>query len=66
MDFDWFRPVLEKATGHPPGAKGDRPELDAVLKFKMMLVLRSLHGLSLEATEKMVRDRLTWLHFLRP
>ena len=28
-----------------------------------MLVLQSLHGLSLEATEHMVRDRLSWLHF---
>ena len=28
-----------------------------------MLVLQSLRGLSLEATETMVRDRMTWLHF---
>ena len=33
-----------------------------VLKFKMP-VLRSLHGLSLDATEHMVCDRLNWLHF---
>ena len=38
------------------------PALDAVLKFKM-LVLQSLHGLSLYVTETMVHDRLTWLHF---
>jgi hypothetical protein len=31
--------------------------MDVVLKFRM-LVLQSLHGLSLEATERMVRDRL--------
>ena len=28
-----------------------------------MLVLQSLHGLSLEATERMVRDRLSWMRF---
>ena len=33
-----------------------------VLKFKI-LVLQSLRGLSLDATEHTVRDRLTWLHF---
>ena len=62
VDFERFRPILEKAAGRPRGAKGGRPALDAVLKFKM-LVLQSLHDLSLDATEHMVRDRLTWLHF---
>lgn len=28
-----------------------------------MLVLQSLHGLSLEATERLVRDRLSWMRF---
>ncbi|MFC0161912.1 transposase, partial [Mameliella alba] len=28
-----------------------------------MLVLQSLHGLSLESTERMVRDRLSWMRF---
>ena len=64
VDFERFRSILEKAAGHPRGAKGSRP-LDVVLKFKM-LVLQSLHGLSLDATETMARDRMTWLHFLRP
>ena len=62
VDFERFRPILEKAAGRPRGAKGGRPALDVVLKFKM-LVLQSLHSLSLEATEHMVRDRLSWLHF---
>ena len=62
VDFERFRPILEKAAGRPRGAKGGRPALDVVLKFKM-LVLQSLHNLSLEATETMVRDRMTWLHF---
>lgn len=33
-----------------------------VLKFKM-LVLQSLHGLSLEQTEYLMRDRLSWMRF---
>ena len=65
VDFERFRPILETAAGRPRGAKGGRPALDVVLKFKM-LVLQGLHGLSLEATETMVRDRMTWLHFWRP
>ena len=36
--------------------------MDVVLKFRM-LVLQSLHGLSLAATEAMVRDRLSWMRF---
>ena len=62
VDFDRFRPIHEKAAGRPRGKKGGRPALDAVLKFKM-LVLQSLRGLSLDATETMVHDRLSWLRF---
>ena len=62
VDFERFRPILEKAAGRPRSPKGGRPSLDAVLKFKM-LVLQNLHGLSLEATETMVRDRLSWMRF---
>ena len=42
--------------------KRGRPALDVVLKFKM-LVLQHFHGLRLEATERMVRDSLTWMRF---
>ena len=51
VDFERFRPILEKAAGRPRGAKGGRPALDVVLKFKMP-VLQSLRGLSLEAPVK--------------
>jgi len=60
--FERFRPILERAAGRPRGPKGGRPAMDVVLKFRM-LVLQSLHGLGLEATEKMVRDRLSWMRF---
>ena len=39
-----------------------RPPFFPVLKFRI-LVLQSLHGLSLERTAYMVRDRLSWMRF---
>lgn len=62
VDFEMFRLVLEKALGRPPRWKGGRPAFDPVLKFRM-LVLQSLHGLSLEQIEYLVRDRLSWMRF---
>ena len=59
-----FRPVLEGALGRSPRWKGGRPPFDPVLKVRM-LVLQSLHGLSLEQTEFLVRDRLSWMRFCR-
>ncbi len=35
VDFERFRPILETAAGRPRGAKGGRPALDVVLKFKL-------------------------------
>jgi len=50
VEFEMFRPIVMRALGTPPRWKGGRPGFDPVLKFRM-LVLQSLHGLSLEATE---------------
>lgn len=62
VDFEMFRPVLAKALRRGAALKGGRPPFDPVLKFKM-LVLQSLHGLSLARTSYMVRDRLSWVRF---
>lgn len=62
VDFEMFRPVLERALARRDPAKGGRPGFDVVLKFKM-LVLQALHGTSLEQTEYLVRDRLSWMRF---
>jgi IS5 family transposase len=62
VDFEIFRPVLDEAPGPRDAAQGGRPPFDAVLKFRM-LVLQALHGLSLEQTEYLVRDRLSWMRF---
>jgi transposase, IS5 family len=42
--------------------KGGRPPFDVVVKFRM-LVLQALHGLSLDQTEYLVGDRLSWMRF---
>jgi IS5 family transposase len=62
VDFELFRPVLMEALGGGERSKGGRPPFDAVLKFKM-LYLQARHGLSFEATEHLVRDRLSWMRF---
>jgi IS5 family transposase len=62
VDFEIFRSDLEAALPpHDPG-RGGRPPFDAVLKLRM-LVLRAMHGLSMEQTEYLVRDRLSWMRF---
>ena len=62
VDFELFRPVLRKALRRRAPWKGGRPGFDPVLKFKM-LVLQALHGLSLQQTDYLVRDRLSWMRF---
>jgi hypothetical protein len=62
VDFKIFLPVPRTAFGRSAGGKGGLPAFDPVLKFKM-LVLQSLHGLSLAQTSYMVRDRLSWMRF---
>lgn len=62
VDFELFRPVLAKALRRGIRSKGGRPGFDPVLKFRM-LVLQALHGLSLQQTEYLVRDRLSWMRF---
>ena len=62
VDFEMFRPILKRAAGSRRSPKSGRPAMNVVLKFRM-LVLQSLHGLSLEAIEKMGCDRLSWMRF---
>lgn len=62
VDFELFRPVLVKALRRRHPSQGGRPGFDPILKFKM-LVLQALHGLSLQQTDYLVRDRLSWMRF---
>jgi transposase, IS5 family len=63
VDFELFRPELERAVPRADRAKGGRPPFDHVLMFKV-LVLQTQNNLSDEGTEFYLRDRLTWMRFL--
>jgi len=63
IDFELFRPELERAVPRADRSKGGRPPFDHVLMFKV-LILQTLSNLSDERTEFLLRDRLTWIRFL--
>jgi len=63
IDFELFRPELERAVPRADRSKGGRPPFDHVLMFKV-LILQTENNLSDERTEFYLRDRLTWMRFL--
>jgi IS5 family transposase len=63
VDFEIFRPDLDKALRRSSRERGGRPPMDAVMMLKV-LVLQALYGLSDEAAEYQVRDRLSFMRFL--
>jgi len=63
VDFDAFRPDLEKALAYSGGSKGGRPPFDPVLMFRI-LVIQTLNNLSDERTEYLINDRLSFMRFL--
>src|SRR6478609_3591912 len=63
VDFELFRPELERAVPRADRSKGGRPPFDHVLMFKV-LILQTQNNLSDERTEFYLRDRLTWIRFL--
>ena len=64
VDFEYFRGWLVEGLGYGDGAKGGRPPFDPVMMFKA-LILQAQHNLSDARMEFMIRDRLSWLRFLR-
>ena len=62
VDFEMFPADLTAAFGVRDPAKGGHPGFDPILKFRM-LVLQTMHGLSLDQTEYLLRDRLSWMRF---
>lgn len=64
IDWELFRPELERIDRKERNSAAGRKPLDRVLVFKM-LVLQGLYGLSDEALEYQVTDRLTFMRFLR-
>ena len=63
VEFELFRPELERAVPRADRAKGGRPPFDHVLMFKV-LILQTRNNLSDERTEFYLRDRSTWMRFL--
>jgi IS5 family transposase len=63
VDFEAFRPDLERAVPRSDGTKGGRPAFDHVLMFKV-LILQAMHSLSDERTEYLIKDRLSFMRFL--
>ena len=63
VDFEMFRPELDRVLARSDRSKGGRPPMDAVLMFKV-LVLQALFGMSDEQAEFQIRDRLTFMRFL--
>src|SRR5688572_2396653 len=62
VDFELFRPELERAVPRADRSQGGRPPFDHVLMFKV-LILQTQNHLSDERTEFYLRDRLTWMRF---
>ena len=63
VDFEVFRPDLDKTLAYSDGSKGGRPPFDPVLMFKI-LVIQTLNNLSDERTEYLINDRLSFMRFL--
>ncbi|GAL96671.1 transposase, partial, partial [Acetobacter tropicalis] len=62
VDFEVFRPDLDKPLSYSDGRKGGRPPFDPVLMFKI-LVIQTLNNLSDERTEYLINDRLSFMRF---
>ena len=63
VDFEVFRPALDKALAYGDGAQGGRPPYDPVAMFKA-LILAAQNTVSDARMEFLIRDRLSWLRFL--
>ena len=64
VDFEVFRAPLLRALRRSDRGKGGRPPYDPVLMFEV-LVLQALYNLSDDQTEFQIRDRLSFMRFLR-
>ena len=63
IDWELFRPVLAKLDIKERKSNAGRKATDRILMLKLLIVQR-LHGLSDEALEFQVRDRLSFMRFL--
>src|SRR6266496_2411525 len=66
VPWEDFRTDIEAVTETKPEERksnAGRKPYDTILKFKI-LVLQSLHNLSDDRTEYLIRDRISFMHFL--
>ena len=63
VNFELFRPDLDRAVLRSDGSKGGRPAFDLVFMWKV-LILQASHSLSDERTEYLIKDRLSFMRFL--
>lgn len=65
IDWEGFRPLLEELCDYAgrDWSRGGQPPFDPVFMFKV-LILQKYHGLSDDATEEQIGDRLSFLTFL--
>ena len=64
IDWEMFRAALERIDRKERKSAAGRKPMDRVVMFKM-LILQNLYGLSDEALEYQVSDRLTFMRFPR-
>jgi IS5 family transposase len=63
IDWEMFRPLLNKVRETEHAGPGGRPPFDAVLMFKI-LVLKTIYNLADERIEEQIRDRISFRIFL--
>ena len=63
IEWEKFRPVIEKAMKKETKGFGGRPPYDYIMMFKV-LVLQRLYNVSDEQMEFQINDRLTFMRFL--
>lgn len=65
IDWESFRSLLEELSGYAgrDWSKGGQPPFDPVFMLKV-LILQKYHGLSDDATELNIGDRLSFMNFL--
>ena len=63
VDFEIFRPILDRAIPRKKNSKGGRPPKDNLLMFKILL-LQEWYHIADDITEYLINDRLSFQRFL--